>query len=34
MWTVTGSLFYKAPEMFNGSYNQKVDVWACGVICY
>ena len=21
MWTVTGSLFYKAPEMFKGSYD-------------
>lgn len=34
MWTVTGSLFYKAPEMFKGSYDQKIDVWGCGIICY
>ncbi len=34
MWTVTGSLFYKAPEMFTGSYDNKVDVWAVGIVVY
>lgn len=34
LWTVTGSLYYKAPEMFAGSYNNKVDVWAVGVVVY
>lgn len=35
MWTVTGTQFYKAPEMLNGSaYDEKVDVWAVGVIAY
>lgn len=34
MWTNTGTLHYKAPEMFNGSYNQLIDVWAVGVIAY
>ena len=34
MWTVTGSLFYKAPEMFAGSYDNKVDVWAVGIVVY
>lgn len=34
MWTSTGSLLYKAPEMFKGSYNEKVDVWSCGIIAY
>lgn len=34
MWTATGSLFYKAPEMFQGSYDEKIDVWACGIIAF
>ncbi|CAK81564.1 unnamed protein product (macronuclear) [Paramecium tetraurelia] len=35
MWTRTGSLFYQAPEIFaGGGYNQKVDIWAIGVIVY
>ena len=34
MWTNTGTLQYKAPEMFKGKYNEIVDVWAVGVICY
>lgn len=32
MLTITGTLFYRAPEMFlGGGYNEKVDVWAPGV---
>lgn len=32
MLTITGTLFYRAPEMFlGGGYNEKVDVWAAGV---
>lgn len=35
MWTSTGTLNYMAPEMLNGSsYNQKVDIWALGVLTY
>jgi serine/threonine protein kinase len=35
MLTNTGTLYYKAPEMFgSGFYSQSVDVWAIGVICY
>jgi serine/threonine protein kinase len=35
MWTSkTGTLFYKAPEMFNGSYTNKIDVWAAGIVAY
>jgi serine/threonine protein kinase len=30
-----GTLYYKAPEIFNcGYYHQQVDIWAVGVICY
>lgn len=35
MMTNTGTLPYKAPEMFNsGFYSQLIDIWAVGVICY
>lgn len=34
MWTDTGSLFYRAPESFQAGYNEKIDVWAVGVIAY
>ncbi len=34
MWTNTGTLHFKAPEMFNGSYNEIIDMWALGVITY
>jgi serine/threonine protein kinase len=35
MWTRTGNYLYCAPEIFEGvSYNEKVDLWACGIIMY
>ncbi len=35
MLTKTGTLQYKAPEMFDGgSYTEKVDSWAVGVSLY
>ena len=34
MWTKTGTLHYMAPEMWKGGYNESVDIWALGVICY
>jgi serine/threonine protein kinase len=34
MWTITGTLYYRAPEMFSGGYREGVDIWAAGVIFY
>lgn len=35
MWTKTGSILYQAPEYFQSTiYNEKVDLWAAGVIAY
>ena len=32
--TVTGTLFYMAPEVLDGRYNEKCDLWSCGVVMY
>ena len=29
-----GTTFYMAPEVITGKYNEKCDIWACGVILY
>ena len=35
MLTITGTLFYRAPETFNGgTYDEKVDVWSVAVTLY
>jgi calcium-dependent protein kinase len=35
MWTITGTLYYRAPEMFEGEgYRDTVDVWAAGILLY
>ena len=35
MWSVTGTMHYKAPEMFLGEeYDEKIDAWASGIIAY
>lgn len=30
----TGTAYYIAPEVLKKSYNEKCDIWACGVILY
>ena len=34
MLTRTGTLHYKAPEMFENYYNETVDIWAVGIMVF
>lgn len=34
MMSKVGILSYRAPEMFHSIYDERVDIWAIGVIAY
>ena len=34
LWTKTGTLFYRAPEIIKGGYSYPADVWSVGIIAY
>lgn len=34
LWSNSGSVYYRAPESLKGGYDERVDMWAVGVVAY
>ena len=34
MKSSVGTIYYAAPEVIDGNYNEKCDVWSCGILLY
>lgn len=34
LWSDIGSTYYRAPESFKGGYDERIDMWATGVVLY
>ena len=34
MKSSVGTIYYAAPEVIDGNYNEKCDIWSCGILLY